>query len=194
MPTTSSPWASPSSPAGRRLLLTEPSTLDAIPVLDDATLALGAALVAASATTDPTPAPRIASASAAHRPASTAASARSSVPSRSHRGRPAVRRGMVAAALAVGLLAVGAAPVLDRPAPALSASAPVASHALGRAAGVAVGTSGPVAPGPLADGQVVVGLVDPTETLRATPAGAPPSLGGRLGTLVALAAEEQSAG
>lgn len=175
MPTTSSPWASPSSPAGRRLLQSEPATADAVPVLDAATLAVGAAL---AATTDA----RLAAASTVPTSASPAPCARSG-------RRPRTgRRVLAAATLVVGLLAVGAAG-LDEPAPA-SPRAAAGPVALGRAAGAAMTPD--VAP-PVAGGQVVVELIDPIQTMAATPSAVEAGLAERLGTLVALAAEEQPA-
>jgi hypothetical protein len=117
VPTTSSPWASPSSPAGRRLLQAEPATADDIPVLDEATLALGAALVAAS-----TPA----------------------TPGRSHpRQRPSVaRRGLAAAALVVAVLGLGASASRAHPAPTAPTAA-AAPTALAHAAGAAVAPAAP---------------------------------------------------
>ena len=174
MPTTSSPWASPSSPAGRRLLQSEPATADGIPVLDEATLALGAALVAVSAA-----------------PVAVAAPVAPSRP----RGRAATvvalgRRGLVAAALVMGLLAVGTTAGLDRPAPAASGPLPAAPLALGRAAGSVLGTA---TPAPVPGGRVVVGLIAPTAAVGAAPGHpAGPTLAERLGELLALAAEDAS--
>ena len=183
MPTTSSPWASPSSPAGRRLLQSEPATADGIPVLDEATLALGAALVAVSAA----PVAVAASVGAARRRAGTVR----------HRARCRVatvgalgRRGVVAA-LVTGLLAVGATAGLERPAPAASGPVPAAPLALGRAAGVVLGAG---TPAPVPGGRVVVGLIAPTAAVGIAP-GRPagPTLARRLGRLLALAAEDAAA-
>lgn len=179
MPTTSSPWASPSSPAGRRLLLSEPATADDIPVLDDATLALGAALGAAPTAPAPTSAPAV----RAHPARRTAALA--SV-------RRAPRRGLVAAALVVSLLAIGTTAGLERPAPAATtqastaASAPSMPH-LGHAAGIALAADR------VAAGDVAVGLIAPTESVRADGKEEDP-LARRLGTLMALEAAQLSIG
>ena len=182
MPTTSSPWASPSSPAGRRLLQSEPATADGIPVLDEAALALGAALVAAASA--PLPAPVVVD--------PIAASSRRRTPFGIAPVVARGRRGLVAAGLAMALLVVGTTAGLDRPAPAASGPVPDEPQALGRAAGSALG-AGPSSV-PLPDGQVVVGLIDPTEAVGATP-GAPVAtpLAPRLGHLVALAAEDAPA-
>jgi hypothetical protein len=181
VPTTSSPWASPSSPAGRRLLQSEPATADDIPILDEATLALGAALVAASAPATAVVAPP---ASPARRRSTVRARARSGVAPAAAPGR----RGLVAAALVMGLLAVGATAGLDRPAPAASAPVEAAPLALGRAAGAVLGAE---TPAPVPGGRVVVGLIEPTEAVGAAPfAPAAPTLAARLGHLVALAAED----
>lgn len=179
MPTTSSPWASPSSPAGRRLLQSEPATADGIPVLDEATLALGAALVAVPTATATLTAPVVSAA----RPRAGTVRARGRVAMAGALGR----RGLVAA-LVMGLLAVGATAGLDRPAPAVSAPVPAAPLALGRAAGSVLGAdTAPLVPG----GRVVVGLIAPTAAVVAVPGHpAGPTLAERLGALLAVAAED----
>ncbi|HEV7722456.1 MAG TPA: hypothetical protein VGO60_14280 [Iamia sp.] len=115
------------------------------------------------------------------------------------RRRRSARRDLVVAALAVaasavGALTIGTLPVLHRPTPSTAVPpAHAASIAPGRAAGALVEAETPVAP--VADGQVVAGLVDPTATLLATPgAAAPSSPVRRLGTLAALAVEERRTG
>ncbi|HEX7134781.1 MAG TPA: hypothetical protein VF228_19560 [Iamia sp.] len=115
MPTTSSPWASPSSPAGRRLLHAEAETVDDIPVLDEATLALGAALVAAAAS-----------------------------PGGARRRPSVARRGLAAAALVIAVLGLGASARRDHPVPAAPTAAP-APLALAHAAGSALASDVPPA-------------------------------------------------
>ncbi|QYG95234.1 hypothetical protein HC251_24250 [Iamia sp. SCSIO 61187] len=214
MPTTTSPWASPSSPAGRRLLLTEPATLDAVPVLDDATFAALAQtaaepLPASSAATPASPAATPSSPGVARRtairwrfdvrrpPVSPPRCAVAAARARSSQrlDRRVARRLALGAAAAVALLVLVAPAMAAGPGGAArSEGVAVAPLGLGRVVGQAVASTHPVAEGgapPPADaGDVVVALVQPTETLRATPAVRAPAadLGARLGAAVVLAA------
>jgi hypothetical protein len=98
----------------------------------------------------------------------------------------------------VGVLAVGATAGLDQPAPAASGPAPAAagpapawSFALGRAAGSALART----PAPVPGGQVVVGLIDPTDAVGVAPGTPPaPMRAERLGRLVARSAVEAGHG
>lgn len=175
MPTTSSPWASPSSPAGRRLLLAEPPTADDIPVLDPATFARLGQAASASPGALPSPSTHPAPAPSGLRPTP-------------RTQRP--RRSLVAAALVVAVLALGLGTGQGRPdaAPVASPTTPATPGALAQAAGAMAAD----VPPPVAGGAVAVGLIDPTETMRATPLTGR-TLAERLGTLVALAAEEPPA-
>ncbi|HEU5149571.1 MAG TPA: hypothetical protein VFU19_03690 [Iamia sp.] len=198
MPTTSSPWARPSSPAGRRLLHAEPPTLDDIPLLTPALLAVGRTLATA------TPAPEPVSTSVASPPSAPAPAAspgrrpaggpRSATGVGPAHGRPA--RLAAVAALLVGLLAVGAPAALDRSAPAASAApAPTLSDVLGRATGSVLGADVAAAPAPADAGQVVVALIDPTAPMTATPgARAALPLAERVGSLLAIGTEVLPAG
>lgn len=199
MPTTSSPWARPSSPAGRRLLHAEPPTLDDIPLLTPALLAVGRTLATAIPAPEPVstsvappssaPAP---AASPGRRPAGGPRSATGVGPAH---GRPA--RLAAVAALVVGLLAVGAPAALDRSAPAASAAAPTPtlSDVLGRATGSVLGADVAAAPAPAGAGQVVVALIDPTAPMTATPgARAALPLAERVGSLLAIGTEVLPAG
>ncbi len=127
MPTTSSPWASPSSPAGRRLLHAEPATLDAIPVLDDALLALGAALTAtppvAVAAAAPAPAPAVVAAPAVVPAVIALVPAPASTPGPA----PAVPARALAVAPSPAALAATPGPAPAVPAPALAVAAGLAA-------------------------------------------------------------------
>lgn len=212
MTRTSAPWATPSSTAGRRLLLTEPATLDAIPVLDDATFAaLAAAPVppagaptAAVAPPLPAATPDAASAPAPARlPAAAPSPSRRVAARRDGDGPPsscsrraARHRRLVPGAMGV-LLAVGALVAAASPATVVEA-APVATApfavelgavAVDSSAAEEVAVSAPTTV-PRAkdtrDGEVAAALADPTTEATAHPSDGHDTAH-RLGLLATLA-------